>query len=366
MVHIPCISLDMSFKFLVAVQLSLQKKLAQLHAVDMQKLPGSFCCCSNLSPRVILPSFDAHSLCILHSDCAKTSKYANRWILDVFSGGLIMSFSSVSNNKLFFQNSVHTCYFITSATQALLTGCNGINQTCAHILLPHSCNLGITRYNEMIPNYENIFFILMKYFQKFESCHYTQGGKLQLNHYWSPPQNTYQHLNNLKLILFQLKGYNSNQYFLYTDTLNLHKSDYSQDAGVWKSSLIIWMPALPMWAEVESGMTCYGSGHQQLLRGYNSGRLWGTGEGAVFHDLGFFLLREIIHFQKTNKTCKNDFQNLRKLWYLLLLLILIAAQSQERGAERARRTWGCFLCRKRNKYECCENGKLLFLVDRKK
>ncbi|KNZ57658.1 hypothetical protein VP01_2105g1 [Puccinia sorghi] len=54
-------------------QQSLQKKkkLAQLHAVDMQKFLGSFCCYSNHSPKLIEPSFDAQSLCILQSDCAK-------------------------------------------------------------------------------------------------------------------------------------------------------------------------------------------------------------------------------------------------------------------------------------------------------
>ncbi|KNZ43838.1 hypothetical protein VP01_980g2 [Puccinia sorghi] len=44
--------------------------------------PGSFCCYSNLSQKLIQPSFDAHSLCRLHSDCAKISTYANMWSLD--------------------------------------------------------------------------------------------------------------------------------------------------------------------------------------------------------------------------------------------------------------------------------------------
>ncbi|KNZ48065.1 hypothetical protein VP01_592g6 [Puccinia sorghi] len=56
--------------------------LAQLPAVDMQKVQKSFWCYSHLSPGVIQPSFDAHSLCRLHSDCAKTSTYTNRWSLD--------------------------------------------------------------------------------------------------------------------------------------------------------------------------------------------------------------------------------------------------------------------------------------------
>ncbi|KNZ49943.1 hypothetical protein VP01_4681g1 [Puccinia sorghi] len=39
---------------------SLQKKLAQLPAVDMQKVPGSFCCYSNHSLKVIQPIFNPH------------------------------------------------------------------------------------------------------------------------------------------------------------------------------------------------------------------------------------------------------------------------------------------------------------------
>ncbi|KNZ61151.1 hypothetical protein VP01_1445g1 [Puccinia sorghi] len=52
------------------------------NSFDMQKVTESFCCYSNLSPRVIQPSFNAHSLFSLHSDCAKTSTYTNRFILD--------------------------------------------------------------------------------------------------------------------------------------------------------------------------------------------------------------------------------------------------------------------------------------------
>ncbi|KNZ62302.1 hypothetical protein VP01_1288g4 [Puccinia sorghi] len=51
-------------------------------AINMKKLPGSFCLSSNLSARVIQPSFDAKSVCILHSGCTKKSTYANRWSLD--------------------------------------------------------------------------------------------------------------------------------------------------------------------------------------------------------------------------------------------------------------------------------------------
>ncbi|KNZ54699.1 hypothetical protein VP01_287g2 [Puccinia sorghi] len=41
-----------------------------------------FWCYSHLSSRVIQPSFDAQSLCRLHSDCAKTSTHAKMWSLD--------------------------------------------------------------------------------------------------------------------------------------------------------------------------------------------------------------------------------------------------------------------------------------------
>jgi len=61
---------------------TLQKKLAQLPAVDMQKLQESLWCYSNLSPRMIQPSFDAQWLCMLHSDCANKSTYADMWSLD--------------------------------------------------------------------------------------------------------------------------------------------------------------------------------------------------------------------------------------------------------------------------------------------
>ncbi|KNZ53288.1 hypothetical protein VP01_328g5 [Puccinia sorghi] len=62
---------------------SLQKKLAQLPAVDMQKLPGSFC--------LIQLSFDAQSLCILHSHCAYCTVTVPKHI-NMQTGGLSISF----------------------------------------------------------------------------------------------------------------------------------------------------------------------------------------------------------------------------------------------------------------------------------
>ncbi|KNZ51034.1 hypothetical protein VP01_4122g1 [Puccinia sorghi] len=47
-------------------------KFAQLPAIDMQKLPGSFCCYSNLSPRVIQPGFDSQSL-LAEACCMSTA-----------------------------------------------------------------------------------------------------------------------------------------------------------------------------------------------------------------------------------------------------------------------------------------------------
>ncbi|KNZ51625.1 hypothetical protein VP01_3881g1 [Puccinia sorghi] len=67
------------------IEVTLQKKLAQLPAVDMEKVPGSFCFYSNHSPKMIQPSFDAQSLCILHIHCSHCSKkitYANSCSLD--------------------------------------------------------------------------------------------------------------------------------------------------------------------------------------------------------------------------------------------------------------------------------------------
>ncbi|KNZ49872.1 hypothetical protein VP01_4730g1 [Puccinia sorghi] len=52
-----------------------------IKCVDMQKVQQS-CWFYYLSPRLIQPSFDAQSMCRLHSDCAKTSTNANRWSLD--------------------------------------------------------------------------------------------------------------------------------------------------------------------------------------------------------------------------------------------------------------------------------------------
>ncbi|KNZ63097.1 hypothetical protein VP01_1189g1 [Puccinia sorghi] len=56
---------------------SLQKILAQLPAVEMQKVQQSFWCYSHLPPRLFQPIFGTKSLCILHSGCAKTSTHAN-------------------------------------------------------------------------------------------------------------------------------------------------------------------------------------------------------------------------------------------------------------------------------------------------
>ncbi|KNZ60260.1 hypothetical protein VP01_1585g2 [Puccinia sorghi] len=53
-----------------------------IHFETTVKVPGSFCCYSNHSAKLIQPSFDAQSLCSLHSDCAKKSTYANMWSLD--------------------------------------------------------------------------------------------------------------------------------------------------------------------------------------------------------------------------------------------------------------------------------------------
>ncbi|KNZ47839.1 hypothetical protein VP01_609g2 [Puccinia sorghi] len=55
------------------------KRLSQLPAVDMQKVPGSFYFYSNHSPKVIQPD-------LMHSDCAKTSTYVNMhgfWMADL-------------------------------------------------------------------------------------------------------------------------------------------------------------------------------------------------------------------------------------------------------------------------------------------
>ncbi|KNZ51242.1 hypothetical protein VP01_4029g1 [Puccinia sorghi] len=54
---------------------TLQKKL--LNCLKLQKVPVSFCCYSNNSPKVIKPSFHAQS-----HDCDKNYTYSNMWSLD--------------------------------------------------------------------------------------------------------------------------------------------------------------------------------------------------------------------------------------------------------------------------------------------
>ncbi|KNZ54498.1 hypothetical protein VP01_2931g2 [Puccinia sorghi] len=84
--HMSCLQnfmLDFQFfSFSFPVTFFLQKKLAQPPAVDMKKVPGSFCCYSNHAPKLIQLSFDAQSLCRLQSDCAKSSTWDKMWSLD--------------------------------------------------------------------------------------------------------------------------------------------------------------------------------------------------------------------------------------------------------------------------------------------
>ncbi|KNZ43709.1 hypothetical protein VP01_994g3 [Puccinia sorghi] len=49
---------------------------------QLQKVPEIFFFYSKHSPKLIKPSFDAQSLCRVHSDCSKTSTYANMGSLD--------------------------------------------------------------------------------------------------------------------------------------------------------------------------------------------------------------------------------------------------------------------------------------------
>ncbi|KNZ54673.1 hypothetical protein VP01_2887g2 [Puccinia sorghi] len=93
---------------------TLHKKLAQLPEVDMQKLPGSFCCYSKLSPRVIQPSFDEKSLWRLHSDCAKTSTYADRWSLDDSLSGACCK-STAGSRSFFLQFQLQALYNFTTS-----------------------------------------------------------------------------------------------------------------------------------------------------------------------------------------------------------------------------------------------------------
>ncbi|KNZ61012.1 hypothetical protein VP01_1465g3 [Puccinia sorghi] len=56
-------TLTIDYKMKHGNPLNCKKKLAQLPAVDMQKVPGSFCCYSNHAPKLIQPSFDAQQTC---------------------------------------------------------------------------------------------------------------------------------------------------------------------------------------------------------------------------------------------------------------------------------------------------------------
>ena len=59
--------------------ITLQKKLDQLPAVDIQHAPAKLPSKLHIFAYV---DFLAQSLCSVHSDCVKKSTYANMWSLD--------------------------------------------------------------------------------------------------------------------------------------------------------------------------------------------------------------------------------------------------------------------------------------------
>ncbi|KNZ44673.1 hypothetical protein VP01_893g3 [Puccinia sorghi] len=102
------------FKTIQYFRYHCKKKLSQLPAVDMQKVPGSFCSYSNHSPKVIQPSFDAQSLCRLHSDFSKTYTYSNMQLSKLFlkCKFLICELGKVYNVKFLFDFFLlQHCYF---------------------------------------------------------------------------------------------------------------------------------------------------------------------------------------------------------------------------------------------------------------
>ncbi|KNZ53520.1 hypothetical protein VP01_3215g1 [Puccinia sorghi] len=91
-----------SFTLTSIFELATAKKLAQLPAVDMQKVPGISCCYSDHSPRLIKQIFDAQSLGILHSDCAKTLTYENSLFCSVVLSSCLFKLLYFSHSFPFF------------------------------------------------------------------------------------------------------------------------------------------------------------------------------------------------------------------------------------------------------------------------
>ncbi|KNZ53374.1 hypothetical protein VP01_3260g1 [Puccinia sorghi] len=132
-----------------------KKTPAQLPAVDMQKLPGSFCCYSKLSPKVIQLSFDAQSLCILHSECSKTSTYANRGSLDdSLAGACCMSTAGICANYFLQKN--HSAFINHAYNPGELD--YNFNQYC-HCSGCFGTNLTPLSQNSLI-NTENNYIVL--------------------------------------------------------------------------------------------------------------------------------------------------------------------------------------------------------------
>ncbi|KNZ53585.1 hypothetical protein VP01_3196g1 [Puccinia sorghi] len=107
----------------------------------MQKLPGRFFCYSNLSQKVIQPSFDAQSLCIRHSDCAKTSRYANRWSLDDSLAGAFCISTADSQAIILFRGSV-----VVSEPDPARCGAPFVLECQKHISEVDMCNMNNNNY----------------------------------------------------------------------------------------------------------------------------------------------------------------------------------------------------------------------------
>ncbi|KNZ45843.1 hypothetical protein VP01_774g1 [Puccinia sorghi] len=111
---------------------------AKLGADSSRGPSEGFCCYSNHSPKVIQPSFDAQSLCRLHSDCTKTSNYANMWSLDgSLAGACCMSTAGNHHLWLSQPDQVLGSYFISLFLNPSipLVGLEGV------YLLPHTPSL---------------------------------------------------------------------------------------------------------------------------------------------------------------------------------------------------------------------------------
>ncbi|KNZ63919.1 hypothetical protein VP01_1084g1 [Puccinia sorghi] len=126
--------------------LPLEKKNAQLPAVDMQKVPGSFFCYSNHSPKVIRTSFD------------KTLTCANLWSLDgSLAGACCMSTADTLGPK------INLCPWFGTNRRLVQLECIGVSYFPLQInACMHGCNAATYSLWACVCHNIPIFFIAIK------------------------------------------------------------------------------------------------------------------------------------------------------------------------------------------------------------